>query len=140
MTQYSVLTLLVRVLWGNCNGGGGGSGVTTPPPPPNTHLQYAVLLYCLVCKCYIAMSMVVVLVSSKQVVKLHSRLAMVKPAVLHLFECYLIMIIKMGVCFIMWAWLSIFFHILMSQPHLSRSTPAKRRGHPGKQHIVYFQI
>ena len=60
-----------------------GSGVVTPS---NAHLQYAVLLYCLVCLVYIAMSMVVVLVSSKQVVKPHSRLAVVKPEVLHLFE------------------------------------------------------
>ena len=81
------------------------SGVATPHSP---HLQYAVLLYCLVCKC-IAMSMVVAL--SKQVIKPHSRQTVVKPEVLQMFECLLLVqysverAIKMGVVFIKWVWL-----------------------------------
>ena len=53
-------------------------------------------------------------VSSEQVVKPHSRQAVVKPEVLHLLECLytgyrgLPVAIKMGVVFIKWAWLEIF--------------------------------
>ena len=79
---------------GGGGGGGGGSGGCNPPPPPNgqSHsikcstanvLRYAQALV------YIAKSLVVVVVSSKRVVKPLSRLAVVQPEVLHLLECLL---------------------------------------------------
>ena len=91
------------------------------------HLQYAVQLYCLVCSnaivlIYIAMIMVAALVSSKQVVKPHSRLAVVKPEVLHLFYT--------TSSAVQWQLKCVWFSLngrglknsctLLSQPHLSK--------------------
>ena len=86
-------------IWGGGGGGGGGWGGgggsrgcnPPPPPPPNgqSHsikcsttnvLRYAQALI------YIAKSLVVVVVSSKRVVKLQ---VVVQPEVLHLLECLL---------------------------------------------------
>jgi hypothetical protein len=59
--------------------------------------------------------MVVSLVYSEQVVKPHSRQAVVKPEVLYLSECLvlvqyrLLKAIKMGVVFLKWAWLQKFY-------------------------------
>ena len=70
-------------------GGGGSSGGCNPPPNGQSHsikcsttnvLRYAQALI------YIAKSLVVVVVSSKRVVKPLSRLAVVQPEVLHLLE------------------------------------------------------
>ena len=74
--------------------GGGVSEGCNPPPPPNgqSHcikcsttnvLRYAQALI------YTAKSLVVVVVSSKQVVKPLSRQVVVQPKVLHLLECLL---------------------------------------------------
>ena len=60
------------------------------PPPPNAHIICnaivlpGVQMHIIVV--YIAMSMVITLISSEQVVKPHSRLTVVKPEVLHLFD------------------------------------------------------
>ena len=71
---------------------GGGSGGCNPPPNGQNHsikcsttnvLRYAQALI------YIAKSLVVVVVSSKRVVKPLSRQAVVQPEVLHLLECLL---------------------------------------------------
>ena len=71
---------------------GGIQGVATPPNAGQSHsikcsttnvLRYAQALI------YIAKSLVVVVVSSKRVVKPLSRLAVVQPEVLHLLECLL---------------------------------------------------
>ena len=72
-------------------GGGGVQGVATPPDGQSHSikcsttnvLRYAQALI------YIAKSLVVVVVSSKRVVKPLSRLAVVQPEVLHLLECLL---------------------------------------------------
>ena len=71
--------------------GGGVQGVATPPNGQSHSikcsttnvLRYAQALI------YIAKSLVVVVVSSKQVVKLLSRLTVVQAEVLHLLECLL---------------------------------------------------
>ena len=72
--------------------GGGGFRGLQPPPNGQSHsikcsttdvLRYAQALI------YIAKSLVVVVVSSKRVVKPLSRLAVVQPEVLHLLECLL---------------------------------------------------
>ena len=71
--------------------GGGGSGGCNPPNGQSHSvkcsttnvLRYAQALI------YIAKSLVVVVVSSKRVVKPLSRLAVVQPEVLHLLECLL---------------------------------------------------
>ena len=72
--------------------GGGGSGGCNPPKNGQSHsikcsttnvLRYAQALI------YIAKSLVVVVVSSKRVVKPLSRQAVVQPEVLHLLECLL---------------------------------------------------
>ena len=79
-------------IWGGGGGGGGGvQGVATPPNGQSHSikcsttnvLRYAQALI------YIAKSLVVVVVSSKRVVKPLSRLAVVQPEVLYLLECLL---------------------------------------------------
>ncbi len=69
---------------------GGVSGVATPPPKwSQSYLYYDSTAWCAGALIYIAKSMVVSLVCSEQVVKPHSRRAVVKPEVLHL-ECLLL--------------------------------------------------
>ena len=73
---------------GRSGGGGGGSlvqGVATPFPPKSSepYIQNALLI--LPC----TISIVVVVVSSEQVIKPRSKLAVVKPEALHLLECQL---------------------------------------------------
>ena len=79
------------------------------------------------------MSLVVVVVSSEQVVKPRSRQAVVKPEVLHLLECQLCTkcVYELGQskwvwCLIKWAWPK-FSRALILQPHHCnnpRSAPA----------------
>ena len=81
----------IHVLRGRFRGGSGGCNPPPPPPPyGQSHsikcsttnvLRYAQALI------YIVKSLVVVVVSSKLVVKPLSRLAVVQPEVLHLLEC-----------------------------------------------------
>ena len=71
--------------------GGGVQGVATPPNGQSHSIKCSttnVLRYALAL-IYIAKSLVVVVVSSKRVVKPLSRLAVVQPEVLHLLECLL---------------------------------------------------
>ena len=76
---------------------------------PTYNMQYYYTAWCVNALIYIAMSMVVVVVSSEQVVKPHSRQAGVKPVVLHLFECLLLVHYSVeSVVFIKWVWLEKF--------------------------------
>ena len=73
---------------GGGGGGGEGSGGCNPlpPPPPKSsepYIQNALLI--LPC----SISIVVVVVSSEQVIKPRSKQAVVKPEALHLLECQL---------------------------------------------------
>ena len=71
--------------------GGGFRGVATPPNGQSHSIKCStanVLRYAQALV-YIAKSLVVVVVSSKQVVKPLSRQAVVQPEVLHLLECLL---------------------------------------------------
>ena len=70
---------------GGGGGGGGVQGVATPSPQKSSepYIQNALLI--LPC----TMSIVVVVVSSEQVIKPHSKQAVVKPEGLHLLECQL---------------------------------------------------
>ena len=70
---------------------GGVQGVATPPNGQSHSIKYStanVLRYAQALVC-IAKSLVVVVVSSKRVVKPLSRQAVVQPEVLHLLECLL---------------------------------------------------
>ena len=92
--ESSVFFFFIAMCRGGFNGGGGGVATPPPPPPPNgqshsikcsttnVHRYVQALIY-------IAKSLVVVVVSSKRVVKPLSRLAVVQPEVLHLSECLL---------------------------------------------------
>ena len=61
---------------GGSRGGGGISGVATPPP--NAHSPYSVLLYYLVCKCIdLHSNEPGIVVLAEQVVKPHSKQAVV---------------------------------------------------------------
>ena len=72
---------------------GGGFRGLQPPPPKWSESQYKIsttnVLRYAQALIYIAKSLVVVVVSSKQVVKPLSRQAVVQPEVLHLLECLL---------------------------------------------------
>ena len=85
------IRLTKQSVWSGADLGGGFRGLQPPPPPPQwSESQYTtdVLRYAQAL-IYIAKSLVVVVVSSKQVVKPLSRLAVVQPEVLHLLECLL---------------------------------------------------
>ena len=99
MSYTFSLEILTPILY---RGGfrGGVQGVATPPNGQSHSikcsttnvLRYAQALI------YIAKSLVVVVVSSKRVVKPLSRLAVVQPEVLHLLECLLGHSTVLGLC------------------------------------------
>ena len=88
-------------------GGWGGQGVATLPPPKKLRAVHTKCTTNTVLgmqtQIYIAMSMVVVVLGSEQAVKPRSRLAVVKPEVLHLLECQLLeLYYKLGQ--LEWVW------------------------------------
>ena len=111
-TQVSVLTRVHQ--YSGKSGGGGGGGFRGLQPTQKFRAIQNALSLCLARK-HIAMSMVFVVVSSEQVVKPRSRQVVVKPGVLHLLGCQLLVqreSIKMGVVLIKWAWLKSFARML----------------------------
>ena len=80
----------LKVSVADLGGGGGVQGVATPPKAHTKCTTNIVLSMQKHRFTYIAMSMVVVVVSSEPVVKPRSRQAVVKPEVLYLLECQLL--------------------------------------------------